>query len=162
MQHASCFVQLSGDLGTMIAKSPVTPAEVILIRAIHGDESVSKIELLDGGTNDKSSHAQELQRLRDHYTAMTEDGKSVIDKVFPGHAPQLPTTFREIGIDLSGPKSARRADAPEEGQLSVADLKAQLDDWGVSYKGNASKAVLEALYDEAMEERNTDTSGDDR
>lgn len=112
MQYASCFVQLSGDLGTNISKAPVTPAEIVLLRAIHGPDAVSKVELLKGGVNDKASHAEELDRLRLHYTALDKDGNSIVNMVFPGHSPRLPTTFDEIGIAVGinegkAPRSAK-------------------------------------------------------
>lgn len=100
MQYASCFVQLSGDAGTLISKAPVTPPEIVLLRAIHGQHAVSGVELIKGGANDKKPHAEELQRLRDAYTARNDDGDAIVDKVFPGHAPVLPTTFAEIGVGV--------------------------------------------------------------
>jgi len=155
MQYARCTVQLSGDAGTRIPKAPVTPAEVVVLRAIHGQESVSNFELLRGGVNDKASHAEEIKRLRDTYTALTEKGELVVDTMFPGHAPQLPTTFREIGVSLEEPKVERAptpaADTNGDGQLSVAELKAELTRLGVPFKGNASKATLEALYQDALD-----------
>jgi len=130
MQHASCFVRLSGDLGTDIARAPVTPAEVVLLRAIHGPEAVSRVELIPGSSNDKTPHADELERLRMHYTAMTEDGAKVIDKVFPGHAPQLPTTFDEIGITVgvNEGKAPRTAKGKKAAAENDAKAKANSDD----------------------------------
>lgn len=129
MQYARCFVQLSGDLGTQIAKAPVTPAEIVLLRAIHGPDAISRVELL-GGVNDKKPHAEEMARLREHYTAMTEDGVPVIDKVFPGHAPQLPTTFIEIGIvtgvgDDAVPLTAKEKKAVEKAAKAAAKAAAE-------------------------------------
>lgn len=125
MQSARCVVQLSGDAGTKIAKAPVSPAEVVLLRAIHGPESVQSVELLNGGVNDKTPHAEELQRLRSHYTALTEAGNPVIDAVFPGAYPQLPTTFDEIGIAVGineggEPRSAKGKKAAAKNKAAAA------------------------------------------
>ena len=40
MQFARCKVRLSGDMGTVIEKAPVSPAEVALLKVIHGDDAV--------------------------------------------------------------------------------------------------------------------------
>lgn len=154
MQFARCFVQIGGDLGTRIAKAPVSPAEVVVLRAIHGNDSINGLELINGGLNDKTPHAEEMRRLRDSYTATTEDGIPVIDKIFPGHSPQLPTTFREIGVDLADAAVApaqKTADTNGDGQLSTSELKAELTRLGVPFKGNASKASLGALYEDALD-----------
>ncbi|HEY1139938.1 MAG TPA: hypothetical protein VGE88_06995 [Lysobacter sp.] len=153
MQHASCLVRINGDIGNIAAKAPVTPAEVVLLRAIHGPDAVSNIKLLNSGINDKTSHADEMARLRTHYTAVNEDGKAIIDLTFPGHAPQLPTSFRDIGISLDEPKTAPApgADTNGDGQLSANELKAELTRMGVPFKGNASKATLEGLYQDALD-----------
>lgn len=147
MQHARCLVQLSGDLGTQIAKAPVTPAEVILLRAIHGPDSVSKVELLGGG-NDKTPHAEEMARLREHYTAMTEDGGPVIDKVFPGHAPQLPTTFAEIGVVTS--------DGHNDIPLTAKEKKAAAAAAKAAEKA-AAKAAAEAADGSGADDTDDDT-----
>lgn len=109
MQHARCLVRINGDIGNIAAKAPVTPAEIVMLRAIHGADAVSGVALLNGGINDKTSHAEELARLKVIYTAQNEDGKAIIDTVFPGHSPTLPTTFDEIGIAINGeePRTAK-------------------------------------------------------
>lgn len=169
MQHASCLVRINGDIGNIAAKAPVTPAEVVLLRAIHGPDAVSNIKLLNSGINDKTSHAEEIARLRTHYTAVNEDGKAIIDLTFPGHAPQLPTSFRDIGVSLDEPKNEtapapKSADTNGDGQLSANELKAELTRMGVPFKGNASKATLEGLYQDALDaaqEPMAGGSGDD-
>lgn len=126
MQHARCLVRINGDIGNIAAKAPVTPAEVVMLRAIHGPDAVSAVALINGGVNDKTSHAEELARLKATYTAQNEDGKPIIDSVFPGHSPTLPTTFDEIGIAINGDEP-RTAKGKKAAAKNKAAAKAEED-----------------------------------
>lgn len=103
MQLANCHVRLSGDLNNEIFKARVTPAEVLILRAIHGGESIVKFQPLG---MDKRPHAGEIERLKAEY------GAKVFGEAFPGAAPTLPISFKDIGIDLLADdkpaKAARR------------------------------------------------------
>lgn len=142
MQHARCFVQLSGDLGTKIAKAPVTPAEVVLLRAIHGPDAVQNVELLNGGVNDKTPHAEELQRLRDHYTALDAEGASIVGKLFPGHSPTLPTTFDEIGLAVGYSEGGepRSAKGKKAAAKNAAAAKAEAEEDAGTEAGDDDKS----------------------
>lgn len=102
MQQANCHVRLAGDVGNEVFKSCITPAELLILQAIHGGGSVLKIEPRG---MDKRSHADEIERLK------TEYGDDNFKKVFPGFAPQLPVSFRDVGVDVhsddEGPVTAK-------------------------------------------------------
>lgn len=120
MQTANCNVRLMGDMNNEIAKSGVTVAEIVVLRTIHGSDSVVKIA---GTGNDKRPHAAELERLKGLY------GDKIVEAAFPGAAPQLPVNFKDIGIDivemLKAPKAPKAklepADAGDAGTGSGSE-----------------------------------------
>lgn len=127
MQVANIHLRLAGDMTNEIFKPAVTVAEIAVLRAIHGADSVVNIKPL---RNDKREHSGEFNRLRETY------GAEVVTTVFPGSYPQLPIYFKDVGIAIDfnddepaeapkrrgpklaeapkrrGPKAAEAAEAP--------------------------------------------------
>jgi hypothetical protein len=106
MQIGSCMVLLGGDMLNQTPKFGVTPAEVVILKALHGDEAVTKVEMTG---SDRRPHADEYARLNGFYGAATgEDRKSIFRTLYPNpHAP-LPGTFKEIGVDVMEDEPAPR------------------------------------------------------
>lgn len=50
-------------------------------------------------------------------------------------------------LDAANTPTGKTADANGDGKVTAAELKAALDAKGISYRGNASKADLQALLD---------------
>lgn len=94
MELATCEVRLNGDLLNTVIKDNVTPAELLILRSIHGAESVVRIVVK--GMN-RRQFATELDRLRKTYDRPTEN-VLLVASVFPGNAAALPSTFKEIGV----------------------------------------------------------------
>jgi len=157
MQTAKCNVRLSDpknvDSGMVVQKAPVTPAEVVILRMIHGPDSVDGLKILKP-TSDRRSHAQELARLREFYTTRVgDDGPPVVDAAFPGAYPQLPITFKEIGFDGEEEPEANEAEAADtdgDGKLEANELKAALKQMGVTVKGNPKLETLKKMYHDAL------------
>jgi hypothetical protein len=119
-----------------IGKRHVTPAEALVLRAIHdpaahrmanqastpeeiaaswkcishataAGEAVTKE--MDGEGLETGTHArkngEELARLRSHYPVRSKTNAQMhlIDELFPGMNPQLPETFKEIGLNVEAP-----------------------------------------------------------
>lgn len=104
MQLANCHVRLSGDMTNEVFKPGVTPAEVAVLRALHGADAVVKIQPT---VMDKRPHAQEFDRLKQVY------GDKIVVAAFPGAVPQLPVSFKDIGIDVyADDKPARKKREP--------------------------------------------------
>lgn len=82
MKLYDCKVRLAGNVINEVRKEKVSAAEVIIMRAIHGDDAV--IEIAEVG-EDKRSDAEERDRL----AAALYDGE-VIAKVFGISAIPLP------------------------------------------------------------------------
>jgi len=96
MQHCSCILFLDGDRNSSVHKPDVTVAEIVLLRAIHGPESVEGIKPTFIG---REKPLQELERLRYVYTNsnITKEGAPLIDAVYPGRSPNIPRTMAELG-----------------------------------------------------------------
>lgn len=75
----------------------VTPAEVVLYRAIHyknvGHDPVK--DLVETREVERSS-AQELLRLKMKYSARNKQGQPYVEVLFGGHGRELPMDFKGI------------------------------------------------------------------
>lgn len=129
MQSANCLVRLLNSNGphkNEAFKTGVTPAEAVILRAIHGADAVTGFERV---VMDKREHRAELDRLRQRY------GAAAVERAFPGHSPQLPVRFSDIGIDVNvdeaddeqeaeegrAPRRGRRKKAGDDAQTTGAD-----------------------------------------
>lgn len=113
MDLATLELRLGGSLANTIMKRDVTPAELIVLRAMHGDECIASIQWQ--GKKELGSD-NELDRLRGIYN--TKNGQELFIKLFPGAAPKMPSTFKEIGYDVT-----------EEGEVRARDkLQKQYQD----------------------------------
>lgn len=130
MQTASILLSLSGERDNQIPKYNVTPAEAMLLRALHGDEAVTEIDIV--GANETTSRA-ERGRLFAFYSRPNPRGGRMcpeLDALFPGSAARLPDTFDEIELDESffkdgGPaKAADPLDHDEDGKKGGSKPKA--------------------------------------
>lgn len=110
MQAANVMVALEGDLGNTVPKYGVTPAEVAVLRAIHGDEAVFDIEPLDDEIEITSRI--ERDRLLQVYGKFV-GGRDVspVSELFPGVAARLFESFDELDLDDSFFKPAARVRA---------------------------------------------------
>ena len=140
MQHCSCFVFLGGDQYHGVDKPDVTVAEIVLLRAIHGETAIVNIKPTFMANTRQSA---ELERLRGLYTTsnVTKDGRPLIEDVFPGRNPRLPVNLGDIDMEYGADgvqdaqADAPAADtAPAEDALSVPTRR----------KSKASDALLGA------------------
>ena len=92
MQTASCSIAIGGDLGgTYVPRESITPAEYLVLAAIHGGrEAIRNLEIHPQDV--ERSGADEKRRLKDLY----ERQPKLVDSMFPGFSPQLPTTFAQV------------------------------------------------------------------
>ena len=134
MQHCSCFVYLSGDQYHGVRKPDVTVAEIVMLRAIHGDDAVTAIQPTFMA---KTKQGAELERLRNLYTSsnVTKDGRPLIDDVFPGRNPKLPVNLADIDIEYG-------ADGVQDAQSEAPELDTAPNDHASSVptKRKPSKA----------------------
>jgi len=93
MQLANAIVSIAGNINHTVLAIDLTPAEVIVLKAIHGDAAVNEIVMV--GKNDVSC-AEEKGRLQRKYDK--NPNRAYVEKLFPGHSPALAKTFKEAGI----------------------------------------------------------------
>lgn len=109
MQTATISLALGGDTGNTIQKYETTPAEVAVLRVIHGDDAVFDIE---PGENVGRTNRAELERLRTAYGLRQPDGSSrapAVDQLFPGAAARVFDTFAELELPEEQFKPTKRA-----------------------------------------------------
>lgn len=97
MQLVTCSVALGGDLNNVRVfgpSAPVTVAEVVMLRTLHGHDAVTDIR---PAKTVKRTNGQELERLRAKYDR-NHQGEDLppVQRVFPGARPVLPKTLEEI------------------------------------------------------------------
>lgn len=101
MQTANIMLAIGGDRGNTVPKYAISVAEIMLLRAIHGEDAVFDVEPLDTPAMDEGmavSNRAELNRLRRIYDAKDADGNRVVDQVYPGAAARVFETLDEIDL----------------------------------------------------------------
>lgn len=91
----------------------ITPAEAEVLRVMHqsgaqgevlSDITPSNPEAPEAKAALKRTSVQERDRLRWKYNCKDrKTGAHIVDSLWPGANPKLPTTFAEIGIEVGAP-----------------------------------------------------------
>src|SRR5215467_14558536 len=89
MEVCDVIVKLGGDLRNEVPVSKVTPAELIMLRAIHGGAETVSVQQITGFS--PLSSTGERMRLLSKYPR--HQAKFI--EMFPGLAPQFPLTVAE-------------------------------------------------------------------
>lgn len=116
MELANVMLNIGSDGSAIISKEKVTPAEVAVLRVIHGDDAVTDIEILDEDAVNEfgkpRTHRQEIARLNEIYGRnLPEGGRAApaVDRLFPGAAARVFESFEELELDESLFKATERA-----------------------------------------------------
>lgn len=120
-QKATGTVRIAGSLLSTVQKTGITPAELIVLRQVHGNDAVVQLQAERMEIKGESA-SEELERLEKTY------GPEVVAKAFPGHSPKLPKTFKEIGININA--ETKRTEAVrelEQQQLEEVDAEDEVD-----------------------------------
>lgn len=103
MQKVNLTLRLGGSLLHTVPKTDVTPAEILILQAIHGQDAV--IDIRPVKFDKKVRVEDEWERLTLAYdragsfrSAPGEETKSIMATLFPGVMKKLPTTLKEIGL----------------------------------------------------------------
>jgi hypothetical protein len=107
---------LAGDRNHVVHKQGVTVAEIEVLRAIHGEDSVSDVQPVK---QDSRKHADELARLRRIYRRKlpgpdNSGSKNIVDLIFPGPRPNLPATLKDIGLDYPKEKAPAKGKSGDD------------------------------------------------
>jgi hypothetical protein len=148
MQKATILLSLGGDSGNQVQKYDVTPSEVAVLRAIHGDQSVSDIEptgeakSLDNPGKARTDR-EDLARLRQEYGAAKDvNNTSIFETLFPGVGARGISSFSDLGLDKSLYKAKERVDPDEDTGEDANDGKDELDGMNSSRRPSAATSRL--------------------
>ena len=110
MQTANVLVALGGDREHTVPKNVVTPSEIALLRAIHGDDAVFDIEPLGAEYDRNVTSRAERERLFSRYKRHIQGKEQCpeLDALFPGAAARLFETIDELELDESFFKAVGR------------------------------------------------------
>lgn len=128
MQLASVIVRIEDNVNHAVPKQNVTPAEIIVLRHIHGENAVVEIR----ATGSKGiSHQEEFQRLKTIYGsagAMSAEQKPgvVLDQLFPGAMKKLPVSLADIGVSAAQ-QAATPAPAPVQEEEIVDEHEPEIE-----------------------------------
>ena len=119
MQVCNCSVHIGGEAGMSVVKNFVTVPEIMVLRAIHGEDAVRNIEVT---SNEDIDSNEERNRLLSIYLMPEGVVKDTLGATGP-----LPKTIDESGIgdefviSKTAPKKVKKASATEELELPPAD-----------------------------------------
>lgn len=123
MQICSATIRLAGSVQNTVFRSDITPAEILVLQAIHGQDAVVDIVPIEHVQRAASTEWDRLMQAYDRSGGPdTPDGKeeaSIVAKLFPGAIKRLPETLKEIGleeletVDAPEPKKPRAPRAPK-------------------------------------------------
>lgn len=124
MEIANVMVALSGDRGYTVPRYRVTPSEIAVLIAIHGEGAVFDIEPC--GEVERTSRA-EIERLaQDYSTARTGNDEFVVKQLFPGLGSPAIMTLEELGLPEDLYKALERV-KPVAKPVAKAKGKAKAD-----------------------------------
>lgn len=114
MQQCNVTVRHGGSMMSAVPLTGVTPAEILILRRVHGDDAVIDIRPVKF---EKTRIDREWDRLADKYdkassftSAPGEAAAPMMQSMFPGAMKRLPLTLEEIGLGhLNSPASIRAA-----------------------------------------------------
>lgn len=117
MQVCNCTVAIGGEAGMTVVKSFVTIPEIMVLRAIHGEDAVRNIEVL---SNEDINSNQERERLMSVYKMPEGIVKETLGATGP-----LPKTIDDSGIgdefviSKGATKKSKKVSATEELSIPV-------------------------------------------
>lgn len=130
MQLSNLTLRLNGSMLHTVPKFNCTPAEILILQAIHGSDAT--VDIRPTRFDKKIIQSHEWERLAKSYDSPGsmvatpgEESRSVMVRLFPGIMKKLPTTLKEIGLGhLLSAASIKAADAGNGASavLEVADV----------------------------------------
>lgn len=159
LQLANILLAIGGDTSMIVPKYNVTAAEVALLRALHGEEAVTEIQILPGtalSERDDSkprTNREELARLRAIYApSEVSTGFGVLNSLYPGAAARVFEDFEELDLPDDNYAAERRA-TPDQ----VTEDTSEVDTEQVRLEAMSKAELLEEA-----ERRNVTVNASDK
>lgn len=99
MQRCTVDIRMGTPVHTAVQRM-VSPAEIVILKALHGDDAVANPRL------PKEEIRRGAARERDELAKRYGDDK--VKKFFPGFDSKLPMTMAEVGVDWDALKEAQK------------------------------------------------------
>ncbi len=148
MELANCLVALGGDIENTVPKFDVTPAEVVVLMAIHGKTAVT--DIAPTGSSIERTSAQELDRLKFTYPAKDEDNRPIVERIYSGARPEVHSTFEELELPDTAYKVLERvkpasasAPKPKAAKSKPAPVAEVLADGGTPAEANGADNLFD-------------------
>ena len=113
MQLCNITVRIGGSLLHTVPLTDATPAEILVLKHLHGDDAVVDIMPTRMGKTKQDSEWERLSAKYDKASSMSvlgDSSKSIMASLFPGAMRKLPITLKEIGMGhLNSPFAAQPA-----------------------------------------------------
>ena len=119
MELANIMLALGNDRGNTIPKYDVTPAEIVVLLRIHGEDAVFDIEPT-GETVERGSR-EERARLLEAYRAV-DGSEPVVMQVYPGQMPVLHTQIADLGLPETFFKATARVQPKAPAKIKPAKV----------------------------------------
>ena len=126
MLTANVLLARAGKRGETVPKYGVTPAEVAVLRFLHGEDAVYDVDVRDDEV--QRTNRQEIERLRQTYSYRNGDKvvSPAISALFPGVGAQVPQKFVDLELPeelfIVATRKVETAAAPTEEKRAVADM----------------------------------------
>lgn len=118
MQLSNITLRLGGSMLHTVPIANATPAEILVLRRIHGDDAV--VDVRPTKIDKARRHEAEYERLAVKYdraasaNAPGDDHKSIMATLFPGAMKKLPVSLTEIGLGhMLSPAARAAAEKPK-------------------------------------------------
>lgn len=130
MQICSATIRLAGSVQNTVFRSNITPAEILILQAIHGGDAVIDILPIEKIERTQNAEWDRLTGLYDRSGGPdTPDGKddvSIVSRLFPGAVKRLPVSLSEIGLETNEAPNEDKAEPevaekPKRGGRKAAD-----------------------------------------
>lgn len=151
MQTANVLLALGGQRGNSVPKIGVTAAEIAVLMAIHGIDAVYDITPLDEEV-DRSSR-DEKSRLFEKYPARDEDGRFVVETVYPGNAPVVHQDITDLGLPEELFATTQRLSAAPKPKKAAAKKTAEKP------RPATETAKVDNSADDLFDDADQETSG---
>lgn len=141
MQLSNLVLRLGGSVLHTVAKTDCTPAEILVLQRIHGDDAVTDIR--PTRVDHTRRHQSEYERLQHKYDRAStfvstpgEEHKQIMASLFPGAMKKLPLTLEEIGLGhlmseasiAAAERHVTQGATPDEGEEVELDAPAPEDE----------------------------------
>lgn len=136
---------LGGDAGNTVSKFNVTPAEIAVLRVLHGDDAVSEINVVGSvERTDREERARLMERYGTHHEGRVRAVS--VETLFPGAAARV---FHKID-ELDIPEQFFVATGRKGGK-TIADLEPDsAEAKNAATVAKADKAAADATADKAV------------